>query len=446
MDSIAEGYVKLVLNVGLYDSDYVDAYYGPEDWLPSNVEKQDTFPYHYLKTKVIKLIKSIGEIDRDKLIGLEKQRHKSLVKQLKSVQAKIEILNGKQYSFDEELELLYDAVAPIYNEGYYQEMISKLENLVPGTGNLSERLNSYLEEFVIPHERLDTVFSVAIAECRKRTLAHIELPENEKFIFEYVTDKTWRLYNWYKGNSFSVIQINTDLPIPIYRAILGGAHEGYPGHHVYSTIVEKYLVKEKGWKEYSILPLFIPRMIIIEGLAIFAQELVMPLNERISFEREVLFPLAGLDIDKIEKYYQIRKIQLELDYAVYEVARNYLDGKFTEEEAVSWLMKYGLLSVYEVARNYLDGKFTEEEAVSWLMKYGLLSPELAYKKLNFIRQYRSYVMNYILGYNIVKNYIESNGGTSDNIEMRWKLYINLLTSPLTPSDLINATKEEIIKD
>jgi hypothetical protein len=51
-------------------------------------------------------------------------------------------------------------------------------------------------------------------------------------------------------------------------------------------------------------------------------------------------------------------------------------------------------------------------------------------------------MNYILGYNIVKNYIESNGGTSDNIEMRWKLYINLLTSPLTPSDLINATKEE----
>jgi len=387
MDSIAEGYVKLVLNVGLYDSDYVDAFYGPEDWRPSNLEKQDTFPYEDLKTKVIRLIESIGEIDREKFNGQEKQRYTSLVKQLKSVKAKIEILNGKQYSFDEELELLYDAAAPIYNEIYYQEMISKLENLVPGTGDLSERLISYLEEFVIPQERLDTVFSVAIAECRKRTLAHIELPENEKFIFEYVTDKTWRQYNRYKGNSFSVIQINTDFPIPIYRAILGGAHEGYPGHHVYSTIVEKYLVKEKGWKEYSILPLNIPRMLIMEGLAIFAQELVMPLNERISFEREVLFPLAGLDIDKIEKYYQIRKIQLELDYAV-----------------------------NEVARNYLDGKFTEEEAVSWLMKYGLLSPELAYKKLSFIRQYRSYVMNYILGYNIVKNHIESNGGTTDNIE------------------------------
>ena len=40
MDLSAEGYVKLVLNIGLYDSDYVDAYYGPEDWRPSNLENR----------------------------------------------------------------------------------------------------------------------------------------------------------------------------------------------------------------------------------------------------------------------------------------------------------------------------------------------------------------------------------------------------------------------
>ena len=32
MDLIAEQYVKLVLTIGLYDADYVDAYYGPEEW------------------------------------------------------------------------------------------------------------------------------------------------------------------------------------------------------------------------------------------------------------------------------------------------------------------------------------------------------------------------------------------------------------------------------
>ena len=37
IDSIAEGYVKLVLRVGLYDKDVVDAYYGPKEWRPEPV-------------------------------------------------------------------------------------------------------------------------------------------------------------------------------------------------------------------------------------------------------------------------------------------------------------------------------------------------------------------------------------------------------------------------
>ena len=32
LDTIAERYVKLVLEVGLYDPDLVDAYFGPPDW------------------------------------------------------------------------------------------------------------------------------------------------------------------------------------------------------------------------------------------------------------------------------------------------------------------------------------------------------------------------------------------------------------------------------
>ena len=32
MNNIAEDYVKLVLNIGQYDADFVDAYYGPEQW------------------------------------------------------------------------------------------------------------------------------------------------------------------------------------------------------------------------------------------------------------------------------------------------------------------------------------------------------------------------------------------------------------------------------
>ena len=37
MNTIAEAYVKLVLKIGQHDADYVDAYYGPEEWKPKEL-------------------------------------------------------------------------------------------------------------------------------------------------------------------------------------------------------------------------------------------------------------------------------------------------------------------------------------------------------------------------------------------------------------------------
>ena len=83
----------------------------------------------------------------------------------------------------------------------------------------------------------------AIAECRRRTVAHIALPANERFTLEFVTGKSWGGYNWYKGDSNSLIQVNTDLPVRIGRAVDLGCHEGYPGHHVYNMLLEQKLAQ-----------------------------------------------------------------------------------------------------------------------------------------------------------------------------------------------------------
>jgi hypothetical protein len=32
LDTVVQQYVKLVLSVGLHDSEYVDSYYGPPEW------------------------------------------------------------------------------------------------------------------------------------------------------------------------------------------------------------------------------------------------------------------------------------------------------------------------------------------------------------------------------------------------------------------------------
>ncbi|MCH7516732.1 MAG: hypothetical protein IIB08_06370 [Bacteroidetes bacterium] len=316
------------------------------------------------------------------------------------------MISGGTFPFDKEAKILYDVEAPHYNKEHFQKIIDELNKIVPGNGQLSKRLNDFKDQFIIPPDKLDTVFTVAINECRKRTLQYIQLPDEENFKVEYVKDKPWGAYNWYKGNSFSLIQVNTDLPIQIDRVIDLAAHEGYPGHHVFNALLEKNFVKEKGWIEFSVYPLFSPVSLIAEGTANYGIQVVLPGNEQIEFEQEVLFPLAGINSNNADLYYRILSLLKGLNYA----------GN-------------------EAARNYLDNKWTKEETLTYQMNYQLLSEKRAKKKLDFIKKYRSYVINYNLGEDLVKNYIELNGGTDDYPKRRWELFEQLMSVPQTPSGL-----------
>ena len=186
-----------------------------------------------------------------------KLRREYLQKQVAALAARVRMLKGEKLKFDDESRALYEAVAPTSAVRLTRIRIStrssqQLETKIPGNGPLWERYEKWRKPFVIPKEKLDTVFQLAIKECRARTLAHVALPPNESFAVEYVTNKPWGGYNWYKGNFHSVIQVNTDLPIYIDRAIDLAAHEGYPGHHVYNSLLEKNLVRDRGWVEFSV--------------------------------------------------------------------------------------------------------------------------------------------------------------------------------------------------
>ena len=87
----------------------------------------------------------------------------------------------------------------------------------------------------------------------------------------------------------------------------------------------------------------------------------------------------------------------------------------------------------EAARNYLNGTMTREEAAEWLVTYALMSPDRAQQRTRFFDTYRSYVINYNLGQDLVKAYIEKRGGTS--VEKRWEEFKLLISSPRLPSGL-----------
>ena len=407
MNSVAEQYVKLVLNIGTLDPDYVDAYFGPAEWKPETKSgsTSDSAFIQNLYDEAGKLLDALESLSKEKADEIQTLRYRFLYKQILAARTKVFMLAGGKLSFDEEAKALYDAEVPTYDSSYFQNIIEEINNLLPGEGNVSERWQNYKKQFIIPNEKLDAVFQAAINECRKRTLQYINLPAKESFKVEYVKGQPWGAYNWYKGNSFSVIQINTDLPSYIDRAVDLAAHEGYPGHHVLNVLLEK-LYRERNWVEFSVYPLFSPQSLIAEGTGNFGVEITFPGNSQMEFEKEVLFPLAGLDPSKTDTYYKISKLIQQLSY-----------------------------SSNEAARNYLDGKWTKEQTISWLQRYNLASKERAEQNLKFFDKYRSYIINYNLGKDIVKNYIEKNGGTAENEKLTWALFEKIISTPQTPSGL-----------
>ena len=175
MNALAERYVKLVLALGQHDADYVDAYYGPPEW-----RKDAEATKRRLVTSIVmpllcspRLLRRRPAQSADEALRL---RHEYLTKQLGALRARVSMLQGNKFTFDEESRALYDAVAPTHTESEFDAALKELESRLPGQGTLSERFDTFRSQFVIPKDRLDATFKAAIEGCRSRTLAHIPLP------------------------------------------------------------------------------------------------------------------------------------------------------------------------------------------------------------------------------------------------------------------------------
>jgi hypothetical protein len=406
IDELAKEYVKLGLVIGQTDKDFVDAYYGPEELKPKETDIEVFLKKQYIE-EIQSLKKKLYDYSMISSDIITINRAKWMIDQLTAYERRVRIFAGETSDFDKESLELFGVVAPTYSKEHFDKLLVELEAIVPGKGDLNIRIKEISDKFIIPENKLDIVFKAAIEEARKITKRYYKLPQEEIFTLEYVKGTSWSGYNWYKGNYNSLIQINTDLPIYIDRAIDLACHEGYPGHHIYNLLLEKNLYKDKGYLEISMYPLFSPQSLIAEGTANYGIEVAFPGNEKVKFTSDKLLPLAGLDTNGIDLYFRINELKNKLNFA-----RN------------------------EVGRGIINKTMTHDEAKKWLNKYNFMNEEAAEKSIRFITKYRSYIINYNYGLELVGKYIERKGGTPEFRERRWEIFERLLSNQVRIEELI----------
>jgi len=402
LDAVARDYVRMQLEVGARDEGYIDAYYGPEalrEAARANPRSLDDLAIaaEAMRARVEAIAAPAG--------SLEHRRKAFLLAQLTAASHRLRLIKGESMTFAQEAQGLYGVgleglLHPLES---YDPILARIDHMVPGAGPLPARVDTFMNRFVIPRERLDAVMRAAITECRRRTMAHIPLPEGEAFTLEFVTNRSWSGYNWYQGDYRSLIQVNTDQPARMGRVVGLGCHEGYPGHHVHNMLMEQALARGRGWAEYQVYPLYSPQSFIAEGSANYGVELAFPGGERLAFERRVLYPLAGISAEGADVY-----------LALQEAIETLSGARFT------------------IARDLLEGRITREQAVGLTERYGLQTRSRAEQSIAFTLQYRAYVINYGLGQEVVRAFVERAGADP---AARWAAMRRLLSEPTLPVDL-----------
>ena len=274
-------------------------------------------------------------------------------------------------------------------------MRGEIDRLLPGRGDLAARYAAFDRRFLIAADRLPAVLSRAIEGCRAATRAHLRLPSAERVDVEYVRELSWSAFTRYQGGFTSRIQVNAGLPLTVDRALDLACHEAYPGHHTIASLLE---ARFGGRVEFLVQPLFSPQSLLHEAASSLAGMLAFPEPARIAFERDELFPLAGLDPAGAARSRARRTSRRRAPRAFRPTSRA------------------GTSTAASIFR-----------APSAALERDALMPS-ADATLKFLNQYRTYAATYTIGRDGLLRHIDAHSSAGDEAS-RWRAYTDVVTDP-----------------
>jgi hypothetical protein len=384
IDDVVREYVRLTVALGDRDHDSLDYAYAPS-------ARSADGPPPSLASIHDRAAAAADRVERAPQADAGRARY--LAAHLRALAARARILSGRRLSFDDEARVLFGVALPASvdaDAAAYRE----LERLLPGPGPLVGRYEAFERRQLVPTDRARAVLERALAACRERTIARIALPPTERVEIVPSRDRRWSAYSRYRGDYQSAIEVNVDLGITVDGALALACHEGYPGHHALNVLTDARLVKGRGLAEFTVQPLFSPHSWLGEALSIGAIDLAFPGRDRESFEREVLYPTAGLDPRDAGRAVAIARLVDRLRPLVGDLARRFVDGTLEFARASAALRERALVT----------------------------GPD---ELLKFLNEYRSYAASYTFG----PQWLDAAAPVGPETDARWRRFETIVDNP-----------------
>ena len=391
-------FLRLTLHIDKHNRGYVDFYIGPKK-LREIVENE-------VITSPSRLLTDCRALQKDLFKqGYDKKRERYLEKILISMRTSIEILNDIDIPIKEQFSKLYDVVLQPVKESELDNLKEEFSAAYGDPGRLEKRMNDLRVRRTVPEGKVFELYKKALNITRERTkkLFVNLLPQKERIVLELVKNNDeikWSYYNWYMGNFCSRIEVNPNYNIYWTAFLYAAAHEGYPGHHTEFVVKEQRLFRELNQFEHSILLLHSPKLILSEGIADLAVNMLFSNREAVEISLREFCPDSSNE-DSLEMM----------------MAQNKVKGKIT----LFW---------YNFAYHALINKYNHKQLIRYGTNFEIVSEETIKIQLKKISN-PVYSKNAFM-YNLGRNLIRHKYGKLPSV----KDFQNLITNPLLTSDLI----------
>ncbi|MFN3161909.1 MAG: hypothetical protein ACE37N_00015 [Pseudohongiellaceae bacterium] len=149
--------------------------------------------------------------------------------------------------------------------------------------------------------------------------------------------------------------------------------------------------------------------VLREAAAEYAVDLAMPWSQRLAFERDVLFPMAGLASDEIDTYARIHELVTSLGFATIPTLQEYADGELPLMAASLRLERDALVA----------------------------SPK---GLLDFVDQFGAYAVGYTLAEQALASFIANQA--SSQSASQWNVLADILSQPTAMAEPVLSSLPE----
>lgn len=378
---------------------FIDSYISPEK-LNGIVEKESYKSISDLMMSTNKLMNTLPQQNFDKL------RYEFLKKQVQAMEMTLRILNNEKISFNKQVKFCLDIDLKWITEKHFERGLELYKEGLPGKGDIFNRFDSWnkrnIYSFRNKSEKKDIINSV-IDEVRRRTKNIITLPQEEKIKLEMVSNKKFGAATWYLGNYCSIIQINEDTPLNLFLLLPLICHELYPGHHTEFCMKEMKYLHTLNYLEHQISILISPRLVISEGIAEIAFDIIFTPEKAAKWMEENIYERLDIKTNDVNLAYLFKAARI-----------NSLDQISTN------------------AAILLNDGCSEEQVKKYIKKYTLQSDEIINRVINNLKGSnfrRIYSVAYFNGKNIMQSLL-------DKQEKHYEYFNRLLIEHVCPSLLI----------